>query len=62
MLFFTNGINVNAMSKHSSLLSLFLFTTTLIAQTTTMHKINIAPLLVNHAEEITAESGQHYLQ
>ena len=55
MLFFTNGINVNAMSKHSSLLSLFLFTTTLIAQTTTMHKINIAPLLVNHAEEITAD-------
>ena len=55
MLFFTNGINVNAMSKHSSLLSLFLFTITLIAQTTTMHKINIAPLLVNHAEEITAD-------
>ena len=43
------------MFKHSSLLSLFLFISTLPAQPTTMHKINIAPLLVNHAEEITAD-------
>ncbi len=43
------------MFKHSSLLNLFLFTTTLLSQTMTMHKIDIVPLLVNHAEEITAD-------
>ena len=43
------------MFKHSSLLSLILFTTTLLSQTTTMHKIDIVPLLTDHAEEITAD-------
>ncbi|MBR5837439.1 MAG: hypothetical protein IKZ84_02760 [Victivallales bacterium] len=43
------------MSKHSSLLCLLLLTSTILAQPKTMHKINIAPLLVNHAEEITAD-------
>ncbi len=43
------------MFKHSSLLSLFLVTTTLLSQTMTMHKIDIVPLLTDHTEEITAD-------
>ena len=43
------------MSKHSNLLPLFLLTSTILAHPMTMHKINIAPLLVNHADEIVAD-------
>ena len=60
MKFSINGINVNAMSQHSSFLCLLLLTTTILAQPKTMHKINIVPLLVNHAEEITADIVKLY--
>ena len=48
------------MSQHSSFLCLLLLTTTILAQPKTMHKINIVPLLVNHAEEITADIVKLY--
>ena len=60
---FANGINVNDMSKHSNLPALFLFIPIiLLSQTTTMRKINIVPLLVNHAEEITKDLADLYNQ
>ena len=58
-----NGINVNDMSKHSNLHALFLFIPIiLLSQTTTMRKINIVPLLVQHAEEITKDLADLYNQ
>ena len=49
------------MSRHSNLLYLiFCISTTALPQTMTMHKINIAPLLVNHADDITNDLADLY--